>query len=293
MNKKFLKNIAFLVALNLLIKPFWFLGIEVSVQNHVHNEVYGMYFSLLSFSLVFNFFLDLGITNFNNRDIAKHNQLISKYFSNFFVLKLLLGFAYLVICLLAGLIFGYSSAQLSILFVLAFNQFLASFILYLRSNINGLLMFVTDSILSVLDKSLMILFLSLLLWTSITKSHFQIEWFIYSQTISYIITGIIALIIVLRKCEYFLPRLNYHYIIILLKKSIPFSVLTLLMFLYNQFEPILLVKLLADGKEQAGVYAQGYRIMVVLSNFILLFPVLLLPLFSKMLKQKENLGQAH
>lgn len=152
-------------------------------------------------------------------------------------------------------------------------------------------MFVTDSILSVLDKTLMIVFLSLLLWTSLFKVHFKIEWFIYSQTIAYIITGIVASTIVLRKCDYFLPRFNYKYIIIMLKKTIPFSVLTLLMFLYNRLEPILLERLLPDGKAQAGIYAQGYRIMDVLSNFILLFPVLLLPLFSKILKQRNDLGK--
>ena len=35
--KKFVKNIAFLIVLNLLIKPFWSLGIEPSVQNAVGN----------------------------------------------------------------------------------------------------------------------------------------------------------------------------------------------------------------------------------------------------------------
>jgi O-antigen/teichoic acid export membrane protein len=52
----------------------------------------------------------------------------------------------------------------------------------------------------------------------------------------------------------------------------------------------LLERLLPDGKTQAGIYAQGFRILEVLSNFAYLFPVLLLPLFSKMLKQKEDVG---
>jgi O-antigen/teichoic acid export membrane protein len=286
--KKFLSNIAFVLLLNLIIKPFWFLGIEVSVQNHVSNAVYGNYFSLLSFSMIFNILLDFGITNFNNREIARNGNMLSKYFSNIFILKLLLGIIYLIICLSAGLVFGYTWAQMTILLILAVNQFLASFIMYLRSNINGLLMFVTDSIISVLDKTLMIIFLSILLWTSITKLQFKIEWFIYSQTISYIITATIALIIVIKKSDYFLPGFNYNYLYLMLKKSIPFSVLAMLMFLYNRMEPILLERLLPDGKTQAGIYAQGYRIMDVLSNFILLFPVLLLPLFSKILKHNRS-----
>ena len=48
--KKFVTNIAFLIILNLLIKPFWPLGIETAVQNSVGNSSYGEYAILFSFS---------------------------------------------------------------------------------------------------------------------------------------------------------------------------------------------------------------------------------------------------
>ena len=290
MNRKFLINIIFLIILNLLIKPFWFLGIEVSVQNRVNNTQYGLYFSLLSFTIIFNFLLDLGITNFNNREIARHNHLVSKYFSNIIGVKITLGLIYFLFCLSAGIVFGYSWPKLSLLMLLMLNQFLASFVLYVRSNINGLLMFITDSILSVLDKTLMILILSTLLWSGLFGGRFEIQWFIYAQSASYIMTAIIASGILLKKCDYFIPKIDLRYFIIILRKSLPFSILVLLMALYNRFEPILLERLLIDGKTQAGIYAQGFRILEVLQNFSYLFPVLLYPIFSKMLKQKENIN---
>jgi O-antigen/teichoic acid export membrane protein len=260
------------------------------VQNTVGNEAYGLYYSLMSFSILFYFLLDLGITNFNNREIARHNQLVSKYFSNIIGLKFLLGILYSIICFIVGYASGYSLAQLSLILFLILNQFLISFILYLRSTINGLLMFVTDSILSVLDKALMILFLGFMLWSNVLNTAFNIHLFIYTQTISLFITAIVALIIVLRNCEYFRPKIDFRYLRIILKKSLPFTILVLLMSLYNRIEPVLLERLLPDGKLQAGLYAQGFRILEVLSNFSILFSVLLLPLFAKMLKQKENLS---
>lgn len=48
--KKFVTNIAFLIVLNLLIKPFWPLGIEPAVQNAVGNASYGEYAILFNFS---------------------------------------------------------------------------------------------------------------------------------------------------------------------------------------------------------------------------------------------------
>ena len=69
MQKKFLRNLVLLVFLNLLVKPFWILGVDRQVQNVVGPEEYGLYFTIFNFSFLFYIFLDLGITNFNNRNI--------------------------------------------------------------------------------------------------------------------------------------------------------------------------------------------------------------------------------
>jgi len=75
----FVFNIFFLLFLNLLIKPFWVLGIDVGVQNRVGAEQYGLYFAVFNFTFLFNTILDMGITNFNNRNIARHNHLLQKH----------------------------------------------------------------------------------------------------------------------------------------------------------------------------------------------------------------------
>ena len=46
MQKKFITNLVILVALNLLIKPFWILVIEPSLQYRVGDAAYGEYFVL-------------------------------------------------------------------------------------------------------------------------------------------------------------------------------------------------------------------------------------------------------
>ena len=50
--KKFVTNLALLLFLNLLIKPFWILGIDREVQNLVGEKEYGLYFALFNLSLV-------------------------------------------------------------------------------------------------------------------------------------------------------------------------------------------------------------------------------------------------
>jgi O-antigen/teichoic acid export membrane protein len=77
MQKRFFSSLALSLFLNLLIKPFSVLVIDAGVQRVLGNEAYGQYFVLLSLSLVFNVFLDLGINNFTTRFIARHHTLKS------------------------------------------------------------------------------------------------------------------------------------------------------------------------------------------------------------------------
>lgn len=286
MQKKFLTNLGLMLFLNLLIKPFWVLGIDRSVQNAVGAEDFGFYFSVLNFSFLFNILLDFGITNFNNRNIAQNSQLLTKHFSGILILKIILLAAYVVVSFLVGLIIGYDEQHFKMLGWVALNQFLLSFVLYLRSNVSGLLMFRTDSFLSVLDRLLMILFCSVLLWSNVTRTNFKIEWFIYAQTSAYIITAITVLFIVMSKATFKRLSWNWPFLLIILKKSFPYATLIFFMAQYNRIDTVILERILPDsvGDHQSGIYAQAYRLLDAANMIAYLFAVLLLPLFAHMIK---------
>jgi O-antigen/teichoic acid export membrane protein len=289
MKKKFFINLVLLLLLNLLIKPIYIFGIERTVQNITGAAEYGIYFSLFSLSLILNIILDLGLTNYNNRNIARHNHLIGKYFSDLFTIKIILAFIYAIVCISIASIMRCDERQFHLIYFLILNQFLLSLILYFRSNINGLLLFITDSFLSVLDRLLMILICSVLIWGHIFHTSFRIEWFVYAQTISYLVTAIIAFLIVISKAGHFGMKLNYRQFLVILKQSYPFALLVLLMASYNRFDGLMLSKMLADGNVQAGIYAQAFRILDAATMFAFLFTTLLLPIFSKMLNEKQDI----
>ncbi|MBL7888372.1 MAG: oligosaccharide flippase family protein, partial [Bacteroidia bacterium] len=156
MQKKFVANLALLLFMNLLIKPIYILGIDRAVQVEVGAANYGIYFAIFNFTFLLTIILDFGITNFNNKNIAQNNHLLTKHFSSLVSLKLLLAIAYIIICVLAGFIIGYDIRLMKLLLVQGFNMFLVFFILYLRSNLAGLHLFKTDSIVSVLDRLILI-----------------------------------------------------------------------------------------------------------------------------------------
>lgn len=292
MQRKFLTNLGFLLLLNLLIKPLYIFGIDRTVQNVVGAEDFGIYFAIFNFSFIFNILLDIGITNFNNKNIAQNTHLLNKHFSSIIILKLILAVVYFIVIFGFGLIWGYRGHELWLLGLLGLNQFFASFILYLRSNISALFFFKTDSILSVLDRVLMILICSVLLWGSFTRQQFKIEWFVYAQTGSYLLTSLIALAVVVKKASFRKLNWNFPFFLMIIKQSLPFALLVLLMAFYNRFDSVMLVKLLGaeEGSEQSGIYAHAYRLLDASNNFAYLFSVLLLPLFARQIKENQSVG---
>lgn len=291
MKKHFITNLALLIFLNLLIKPFWFFGIEVGVQNQVGEEIYGFYFSLFNFAFILNMLLDVGINNYNNRAIAREPSILNRNLAAIIPLKLFLSLVYAAVVLVTGKILGYSQEQFHMLWILVLNQFLASFILYFRTNISGLQYYRTDSMLSVMDRSLMILFTGLLLWGNISSKPFRIEWFVYAQTVSYIITLLTSAGIVRFRSGSFFHLISLSGSLKILRASYPFALLILLMALFNRVDSVMLERMLENGREQAGIYAQSFRIFEAATQFSLLFAMLLLPMFSRMIQLKQDVNE--
>jgi O-antigen/teichoic acid export membrane protein len=273
-----------------LIKPIWIFGLDRSVQNAIGTEEYGIYFALLNFSFLFNMMLDMGISYYNNRNVAQNNQLLTKFFSKIIAVKMLLGIFYFVFSMIIAWVLGYESFQLKLLFILLFNQFLISFIFFMRSNISGLHFFALDSVISVLDRLLMIVFCGLLLWGNMDGLTINIKWFVLAQTLAYLITVVFAFMVVLIKSPSMSWKFNTAYAFFILKKSFPYAVLVFVMMIYSRIDIVMLERVLINGKMAAGIYAQGYRILEAFNMFSFLFAGLLLPIFSKMLKDHSPLA---
>ena len=288
MQRKFLSNLSLVLFLNFLVKPFWIFGIDRTVQNTLGSEEYGTYFALLNLTFLLNIFLDFGITNYNNRTIAQSNALLRKYFSGIASFRVILGIVYFFVLGFIAVTLKYSSEQLLLLSFLGVNQFLLAFILFLRSNISGLHLFKTDSFISVLDRVIMIVLCGLLLWTQIFSIKFSVFWFAGIQTLAYCITLFVALLLLYS----YSGKFKFHWKPVLysaiIKKSLPFATLIILMTVNYRTDGVMLERMLSDNGKEAGIYAQSFRLLDAANIIGYLFAGLLLPMFSKMLKDKQD-----
>jgi O-antigen/teichoic acid export membrane protein len=284
MQKKFVSNLILIIILNLLVKPFAIFAIDAQVQDRVGTEAYGLYFSLLNLSFLFNIVADLGINNYTTKNVAQYPHIVSRYIGKIFSFRLILFALYGILTMAIGVGIGYRGEELWFLAVLVFNQLLVTLIAYFRSHFGGLHLFKTDALVSILDRGLLILICGYLLISTVNSGDFRIEWFIYIQTICYAVTLIVAFLLLTARIG--LPRFHFDWVfsLAILRKSYPYALLILLMMIYTRTDSVMLERLHPNGQYESGIYAKGFRFFDAFFMFAMIFANLLLPIFARLLK---------
>lgn len=291
MKREFLSNIFFLLGVNLLVKPLYLFGIDRNVQNILPPGEYGLYAQLISLAYLFQIFADFGIQNFNNRQIAQHRYLVGKYFPALVSLKAWLGILFAGLMLGVSLALGYWQANPGLVLLITGNQLLLSFLLFLRSNLSGLGKYRWDSFISVLDKLLMIVLLSGILWLGWGRSHFRLEWFVWAQSLSFAIP--IGWSLYLLRHHIRSPKLRVPWSLLgaILRQTYPYALVVLLMTLYTRIDMVMVGRMLEDGNREADLYASAYRLLDAANMFGYLFATLLLPMFARQLKADGRVAE--
>jgi O-antigen/teichoic acid export membrane protein len=290
MRKEFIFNILFLILINIIIKPFWIFGIDAQVQNAVGNDIYGSYYAFLNIALIFQILLDFGLQNYNNKTIANAPASFANLFPNIFITKMLLCICYIIIINSVGFFIGYNFHQLKLLTTISIIPILQSFYLFFRSNIAAFQHFKTDSLLSILDRTLLIIICGSILYIPFLQNKFTINIaiFILIQIISMLIANIIAFKILINKNNIKWENINYKKGISIIKNSLPFAILILLMAVYMRIDSVILERFC--GTEVAGQHGAIFRILDVCNNMSgVLVGGMLLSYFSKNIKDKQTI----
>jgi O-antigen/teichoic acid export membrane protein len=289
MQKKFFENLIFLVFVNLLIKPLWVLGVERNVQNVVGEEQYGIYFSIFNLSFILNILLDMGINTYNTKLIASNTEkLVSSYLAIAYA-KIGLAIGYMITGLWVGKVFGYEGMEFKLLMYILLNQVIVGLIAYNRSCLVGLHLFVWDSFFSVFDKMLLIVLTLFVL--NVMGTSFTILDFALIQTACMLVAFIASLILIFMKQHFTFIRLSIADFLQLMRDAAPYALMIFLMSVYYRADGVLLNRLLPDGNREAGIYAAGYRVYDAISNILILFGNILLPLYARYARDKIILKQ--
>lgn len=286
MKKHFISNLILLVTVNLLIKPFWILGVERNIQLSLGYEQYGIYAGLMAFSFLLVTLLDMGINTYAASTVAKSPELLKTEFIPLTVFKCFTAAIYLVLTFVLAHLFHYEDWRIHLLLWIGFNQVLSYFFTFFRSLIGGLQLYRTDSMLSVADRSMMVLLCGFLLWGNYTSV--TLYRFIGAQTVAYIVAIVAGAFVLLPHLKGLEFKLFTNEIKQVIKKTLPYALLSLVMTLYTRLDAVFIKQLLVDGDFQNGIYASSYRLLDACNMMVAMVSMLLLPMFAKMIAEKQN-----
>jgi O-antigen/teichoic acid export membrane protein len=284
MHRIFFSNLLFSLLLNLLIKPIAIFGIDAQVQNVVGLDQYGLYFSLLSLSLILNILMDLGINNYVIKTVAKNQVEAKAQISSILILRLVLFLFYIGILFTSAFLLGYDSLAMKLLFFLGLNQLFIVFIAYFRGFFSGLQHYKLDSFFSVFDRIILIITAGSVLIFN-TGYQMTIPLYIQLQTFGYFLTFVLAFFFFKRIVGTIHWQIDLLHFKSVLKKSLPFALLIILMSIYTRIDGILLHELADKGSMEAGIYAKGFRLLDALYMFGMIFAGLLFPMISNVLQE--------
>lgn len=287
MQQKFLSNFTLLIVLNMLVKLFWVFGIDIAVQNTLGLSVYGDYFALFNYTFILAIIAEAGINNYSNKVIAGEPEKLSYYLANILALKTGLFILFMISLVVFAFILGYSTEQLGLLLVIGINQGLITFYNYLRSNVSALHLFKTESFLSVSDKLVMILICAALLWWNPFNAPFTIYTFAWVQVMGLVAGVLICFAVLWRFIKFTDFKVSRAKIKEILKHSYPYAILITLMSFYTRLDSVMIERILPDGAHEAGIYANGFRLLDSLNMFAVLMSNLLLPMFGRLIHRGQ------
>lgn len=278
---RYFKGLSWLIILNLLIKPVWLFFIDRQVQNIVGYEEYGKYFAILSLSYVLFFFSDAGISNMLNQRMANHLP-VNIY--QLLRIKIFLLFTYFIVFCFIGWLTHISNW--SILFLVLAIQSLTSLLIFFRNIVTAHQYFGVDAWLSVIDKTLMIVFCGAIIYTSFF-SKISLPAFLRVQIICTAIAAIISFLFILKKKLIIVAEKEKIERII--SRVLPFTLILLLMSIHYRLDGFLLERIHLNGAIEAGIYASAYRLLDAGNMVGYLASSFLVAFVARNLTDKESL----
>lgn len=289
MQQVFLRGLGITLLLNLLVKPATIFAVDVAIQNRIGLEAYGIFFSFLNFTFLFSMILDMGITNYMTRLIARHPHLVRQYSHQLFTLRIVLSGVYIVWTTILFFLVDLPLEYWWLLGLLILHQISTNSVNYVRAYTGGLMRFTIDAVLSVIERLVYLCLGLLLLYTSFVQP-VSLGWFVGIFVVSSFLSLVAAGIIYIWLVEF--PRWKWNTVFFkaVLKQSFPFALLVILMMLNARLDGVFLKILHPDGAREVGYYAHGFRLLDACWMFGILFGGILLPIFSRLLKEGNSVS---
>lgn len=237
----------------MLVKPGWVV-VENLVQNRLGHATFGLLASFTALATVVAAACDLGLTHLSVQRLAAEPAFWEDLFPSILPLRAGLGGLGLGGLLAIGWALGYANAQLGWLAVIGLSLLLTQYGQFLRGALQARQYFNADSLLSIVEKALLLAFVLLLLPTA---AGLTLTNYLGARVVAAGLTALLVYGLLTRLLGRVRVRWRPVQLRALFGQSLPFALITVLYGLNERLDMVLLERLASP--REAGYYAGAYR----------------------------------
>ncbi len=275
MFKIILENTTYLLVSEVIVRLISLVQVPILVRYLGKND-YGIWSLAGALPGILLIITDFGLHSHIIREISRDNNKLQSSFQNIFLIKLFLSGIFLFFVWVFVRFLGYSENVRLFIYIMSLSFVFTSLQGLFSSLLRGTQRFLYDGLLQV--ASMMSLFAGVLFAVVL---EYGLLGLVYSQLLSQVVIVLICLKVYLKKYG-----VNYglfsglEQLVSILRKSLPFALIAVVLPVYYQADIILLSKL--SGYEATGVYSAAYKIILMLTMISRLFSQVLFPSLSKL-----------
>ena len=241
---------------------------ENNAQNQIGHKDFGTFAALFSFTFLFTAFSDLGIYHYFTKQTAAAPSFMRTHLPVILPFKNFITVLFPFVMVVAGWLIGYQLPELYYLFLIGFIFTFTQYTVFLRGVLQAHQLFNLDSVMSVLERFLLLFLMGALLYYGIT-----LQSFVYARLTTVVLSFGILYLIFRRTFGAFPAKWRPQQFFQLVKASFPFAVINLVYGINEKIDMVMLERL-ASSRE-AGIYASAYRWV----DAVMMYVWTVLPLF--------------
>lgn len=279
--KSIFKNTSWLSVSQIITSICAFLW-TIIIARYLGVSDYGILSFGISFTALLGIIMDLGMSTYITREIAKRKDLVLKYVNNIFLFKLILAILLFFISWLVLYLMKYSQLTIIVTLIFSIELIFMSMVGFLNGVFQAFEEVKYQAIGAILNSIFLLIGIMITLGFNLGVISIALAY-----TIAYFLFFSFMFINYIKKFNF--PNFEFDALFLkeVLLNSIPFGLTNFFYTIYFSIDIVMLSYLAGDYA--TGLYKSAYNIINVFTTFFVVYQAVFFPIMSKFFKESRNL----
>lgn len=275
MFKIIFRNITYLLTSEVLVRLISLVQVTILVR-YLGTNGYGIWSLAGALPSMLLVITDVGLHSLIVREVSQDRKRLGYLFQDMFIIKTLLSAIFLSLVWLVANLLSYSADVRYFVYISSLSLICTSLQGLFSSVLRATQLFIYDALLQVANA--VFLFLGILITVLLD---YGLPGLMYTQLLGQLMLVVICLGVYFRVCKLSYPLFSgITRWLLILKKSIPFALIAIVLPVYYQFDIVMLSKM--SGYGATGIYTAAYKVILMFMMISRLFSQVLFPTLSNL-----------